>query len=147
MRGACNEEDRGLGESIYRVPTQIIFSNSLCFPCVFPVRLQFFPVPIYIICNYYIHKTDLADLSSFWKKNGNFRANYRNILYLWHQGIYNLRKLPVFWQNFQIEGLFTTRELYQEPPPRTHPGYHENVPTQKYAHTLTGLNGLYTSHV
>ena len=29
-----------------------------CFPC-------FFPVPIYVICDYYIHKTDLADLSSF----------------------------------------------------------------------------------
>ena len=35
-------------------------------PCVFPVRPQVFPVPIYIICAYYIYKTDLADLSSFW---------------------------------------------------------------------------------
>ena len=37
-------------------------------PCVFPVfsvRLQIFPVAIYVICDYYIHKTDLADLSSF----------------------------------------------------------------------------------
>ena len=33
-------------------------------PCVFPVRPQIFPVPIYMICDYYIHKTDLADLSS-----------------------------------------------------------------------------------
>ena len=47
--------------NLYRVPTQIVFSNSLCFPCVFPVRLQIFPVPIYKICEYYIHRTDLAD--------------------------------------------------------------------------------------
>ena len=26
-----------------RVPTHIVFSNSLCFPCVFPVRPQIFP--------------------------------------------------------------------------------------------------------
>ena len=35
-------------------------------PCVFPVfslsKPQIFPVPIYIICEYYIHRTDLADL-------------------------------------------------------------------------------------
>ena len=77
---------------MFRVPTQIVFSNSLCFPCVFPVQSQFFPVPISIICDYYIHKTDLAYLSSFWEKNGNCHGKYRNILYLWHQGIYNLRK-------------------------------------------------------
>ena len=29
-------------------------------PCVFPVRRQIFPVPIYVICDYYIHKTDLT---------------------------------------------------------------------------------------
>ena len=38
-------------------------------PCVFPVRPQIFPVSIYIICEYYIQRTNLADLSSFWKKN------------------------------------------------------------------------------
>ena len=27
-------------------------------PCVFPVRPQIFPVPIYVICDYYIHKTN-----------------------------------------------------------------------------------------
>ena len=37
-------------------------------PCVFPVQSQIFPVPIYIICDYYIDETDLADLSSSWKK-------------------------------------------------------------------------------
>ena len=37
-------------------------------PCVFPVQSQIFPVPILMICDYYIHKIDLADLSSF-KRN------------------------------------------------------------------------------
>ena len=55
---------------------------SLCFPCVFPVQWQIFPVPIYIICDYYIVETDLADLSNFWGKNGNTRGKYRSILYL-----------------------------------------------------------------
>ena len=59
----------------FRVPTQIVFSNSLCFPCVFPVQPPIFPVPIYIICDYYTHKTELADLSSFWKKMEIFVAN------------------------------------------------------------------------
>ena len=55
----------------YRVPTQIVFE----IPCVFPVQLQIFPVPIYIICDYYIHKTELVDLSSFLEKNGIFCGN------------------------------------------------------------------------
>ena len=42
---------------IYRVSTQIAFSNSLSFP-----------LPKYVICDYYIHKIDLADISNF-KKN------------------------------------------------------------------------------
>ena len=42
-------------------------------PCVFPVfslsiKPQIILVPIDIICEYYIHKTELADLSIFWKK-------------------------------------------------------------------------------
>ena len=61
-------------------------------PCVFPVQSQIFPVPIYIICDYYIDETDLADLSNFWGKKGNFRGKYRNIFYLQKQGIYNLSK-------------------------------------------------------
>ena len=40
-------------------------------PCFFPVQPQIYLVPIYIICDYYIHKTDLADLSSF-KQNWEF---------------------------------------------------------------------------
>ena len=59
----------------YRVPTQIAFSNSLCFLCLFPVQPQMFPVPIYIICDYYIHKTDLANLSSLNKNLEAFAAN------------------------------------------------------------------------
>ena len=66
----------GIAYSIHdRVPTQIVFSNSLCFPCVFPVQSKIFPVPIYIICDYYIDETDLADLSNFWGKNGISAAN------------------------------------------------------------------------
>ena len=41
-------------------------------PCVFSVRPQIFPVAIYVIYDYYIHKTDLADLSSFKQLFGNF---------------------------------------------------------------------------
>ena len=54
------------------VPTQIAFSNSLCFPCFFPVQLQIFPVPIYIIYDYYIHKTDLPDLFPALEKKWKF---------------------------------------------------------------------------
>ena len=32
---------------------------------VFPVTSQIFPMSIYQICDYYIQKTDLADISSF----------------------------------------------------------------------------------
>ena len=67
--------------TVGRVPTQIVFSNSLCFPCVFPIQSQIFPVLIYIICDYYIDETDLADLSNFLGKNGYFRGKYRSILY------------------------------------------------------------------
>ena len=40
---------------------------------VFPVWLQIFPVSNYRICDYYIHKTDMADLSSFKKIRTFFR--------------------------------------------------------------------------
>ena len=62
----------------YRVPSQIAFSNSLGFPC----PIANFPCANYVICNYYIHKTDLADLSIFKNIIGNFRCKYRNIFYL-----------------------------------------------------------------
>ena len=85
-------QGKRLCSTFSRVPTQIVLSNSLCFPCVFPVQPQIFPVPLSIVFNYYIHKTDFADLSTFWEKNGNFHGKYSNILHLWHQGIYNLGK-------------------------------------------------------
>ena len=53
---------------LIRVPTLIAFSNSL----FFPVRRQIFPVQIYMVCDYYIHISFLADLSSFKKKLGFF---------------------------------------------------------------------------
>ena len=49
-------------------------------PCVSPVRSKNFPVPTYLICDYYIHKTDLADLSSCKRKFLKFSrkiSNYR----------------------------------------------------------------------
>ena len=39
----------------------------LKFPVFSLSKPQIYPVPIYVICDYHIHKTDLADLSSFWK--------------------------------------------------------------------------------
>ena len=67
-------------------------------PCVFPVRLQIFPVPIYIICEYYIHRTDLADLSSFLEKNGLFMqqlSQYPLLLESEYSQL-ELTKFPVF---------------------------------------------------
>ena len=52
------------GITCHRYPLKLYFQ----IPCVFPVRPQIFPVPIYIICEYYIHRTDLAGLSSSWGK-------------------------------------------------------------------------------
>ena len=42
-------------------------------PCGFPVWPQIFSVPIYMMCDHHIHKTDLADFSS---------GKHRNIFYL-----------------------------------------------------------------
>ena len=48
-------------------PLKLYFQIPYAFP-VFPlVRLQIFPVPIYVICHFYIHKTDSAGISSFFK--------------------------------------------------------------------------------
>ena len=49
-------------------------------------------MPIYVICDYYIQKTDLADLSSLNNFLGDFHGKFQNIFYLWNQGIYNLSK-------------------------------------------------------
>ena len=55
--------------------------------CVFPVWQQIFPETIYVICDYYIHKTDLADLSS------------------------SQKYLEIFAVNFKISFTFRTREF------------------------------------
>ena len=57
---------------LYRVPTQIVFSNYL----LFSVQPQ---ISIYMIFGYHIEKTDLTDISSFYQ---NFSGKYCNILYL-----------------------------------------------------------------
>ena len=84
----------GSGGCTLRVPTQIIFSNSLCFP----VQQQISPVPIYIICDYYIHKTMLGELFRFWKKKWKFSRQISQ--YLLHSELGNLQleltKFPVF---------------------------------------------------
>ena len=67
-------------------------------PCVVPALRQIFPVPIYIICEYYIHRTDLADLSSFWEKNDFFLRQllqYPLLLESEHVQL-ELTKFPVF---------------------------------------------------
>ena len=83
-------------------------------PCVFPVQSQIFPVPIFIICDYYIHRTDLADLSSVWEKMEIFVAN---IAISFTFGIREFTNkipcvFPVFWQNFQIPCVFPDRDFF-----------------------------------
>ena len=96
-----------------RVPTQIAFSNSLCFPCFFPVQWQIFPVPIYVICDYYTHKTDLTDLSSFkicWEI---FTANFKIFLPL-ESGNLQLEqtKFPVFSLYFGKISKFPDKDFF-----------------------------------
>ena len=72
-------------------------------PCVFPVRRHIFPVPIYVIWDYYIHKTDLADLSlssfNFW---GRFSWQISKYLTPLESGNLQLEqtKFPVFYLCF-----------------------------------------------
>ena len=70
------------------LPTPAGYPLELHFqiPCVFPLRLQVFPVPIYVICDYYIHKTNLADLSSFKENLKIFAAN------IWKYFTFRLRE-------------------------------------------------------
>ena len=94
--------------------TQLVMINSICvlhlnlyFVCIhrsslfntgYPPKLYFqipcvFPVPIYIIHNYNMHKTDLVDLSSFWEKMEIFNVNTAIISFTFRiQRIYNLSK-------------------------------------------------------
>ena len=78
-----------VGNILYRVPTQIAFSNSLWFriPCFFPVRWQIFPVPIYVINFVTITYTKLT-LQTYLAS----KKQLTNIIPCF----------PVFWQNFQI---------------------------------------------
>ena len=50
-----------------REPTGYPLKLHFQSPCVFSVISKKFPVPIYVNCDCYIHKTDLANLSSFKK--------------------------------------------------------------------------------
>ena len=82
---------------------------------------------MYIICKYYIHRTDLADLSSFWEKIWTFLrqlSQYPLLLESEHLQ-FELTKFPVFslcldkipcvfpvfWQNFQIPCVFPDRDF------------------------------------
>ena len=106
----CLKVTEGLFVTRDRVPTQIVFSNSLCFPCVFPVQSQIFPVPIYIICDYYIDETDLADLlGQKWK----FSRQILQYPLLLESGNLQLEqtKFPVFskFPGFFLTGIFLGR--------------------------------------
>ena len=64
-------------------------------------------MPIYIICDYYTHKTDLADLSSFWKKINKICGKYCNVLYFKNQSIYPLgKKNPCVLTKFLVFSLY-----------------------------------------
>ena len=66
-----------------------------------------------MICDFYIHKTDLAGLSSFNKFLVIFAAISKYLLPL---ELGNLlpeqTKFPVFWQNFQIPCVFPDRDYF-----------------------------------
>ena len=69
-------------------------------PCVFLVRPQIFPVRIYLICDYYIHRTDLTDLSSFWGEKWIFLRQLLQYPLLLESELHDqLTKFPVFRQN------------------------------------------------
>ena len=99
---------------VTRVPTQISFSNSLCFSRFFPVRPQIFPVPIYMFCDYYLHKTNLTDLSGINFLGGDFLLQILKYLLPLESGNLQLEqtKFPVFWQIFQIPCVFPDRDFF-----------------------------------
>ena len=77
-------------------------------------------MPIYVICDYCIHQTDLvniSNISSFKKKLGIFAANIEIAF------TFRIREFttsanqipcvfPVFWQNFQIPCVFPDRDFF-----------------------------------
>ena len=70
-------------------------------------------MPIYVICDYYIHQTDLVDVSSF---NFFFLIFTANIEISFPLESGNLQlgqtKFPVFWQHFQIPCVFPDRDFF-----------------------------------
>ena len=91
----------GLQSVLFSRPSQGTPSNCILKFLVFPVRRQIFPVSIYVICDYYIYKTNLADLSSFEILREIFAANIE-ISFTWGHLQLEQTKFPKFWQNFQI---------------------------------------------
>ena len=75
---------------------------------VFPAWLQISPVPIYVICDYYINKTDLADLSGLkicWEI---FAANFEiSFTFRIMEFTTWVNKIPLcFGKKFQIPCVF-----------------------------------------
>ena len=85
------------------------FSNSLCFPCLFPVQAQTFPVPIYVICEYNIPYAKLTK-QNYPASNKNWKCSQQILKYILPLESGNLQiehtKFPVFWQSFQIPCVF-----------------------------------------
>ena len=87
-------------------------------PCVFPVFSLSdckFPLcqSIYVICDYYIHQTDLVDISSL-KRIWEFSRKISKYLLPLESGNLQLEqtKFPVFWQHFQIPCVFPDRDFF-----------------------------------
>ena len=68
------------------------------------------PVPIYVICDYYIHKTDLADVFSFLKDIKMITANIAIFFTFTIRKFTTSCVFPVFWENVQIP-VFPDREF------------------------------------
>ena len=69
-------------------------------------------MPINVICDYYIHKNNLADLSRFLKK-WKFLRQISKYFSPLESGNLQLEqtKFHVFWQNFQIPCVFPYRDF------------------------------------
>ena len=72
-----------------------------------------FSVPMYVFCDYYIHKSDLADLSSL-KKNWTFSQQILIYLLPLESGNLHLEqtKFPVFLESFQILCVSPDRDFF-----------------------------------
>ena len=65
-------------------------------PCVFPVQSQIFPVPIYIICEYYIHTKLTCRPIQILEKKLKFFAAHITISFTFRIRELNQTKFPVF---------------------------------------------------